>query len=158
MKCKVWMLTELFFVFLCKENQEKTNIELGQVKGIFYLNPIEILSSTVSRGRVTTNDLATKFLHLSDCSCTCLGCLQWAPDSSVKIKFTLFGTLVWNIGPSSWQCGPSAATKGPSAQSVNCSLYGSRFLRVKCPAWIIKRTRRMFVFIHFRNLSKISIF
>ena len=73
MKCKVWMLTESSFVFLCKENQERTNIELGQVKGIFYLNPIEILSSTVSRGRVTTNDLATTFFHLSDCSCTCLG-------------------------------------------------------------------------------------
>ena len=44
------MLTESFFVFLCKENQERTNIELGEVKGIFYLNPIEILSSTTEEG------------------------------------------------------------------------------------------------------------
>ena len=43
------MLIESFFVFLCKENQERTNIELGQVKGIFNLNPIEILSSTARR-------------------------------------------------------------------------------------------------------------
>ena len=34
------MVTESFFVFLCKGNQERTNIELGQVKGIFYENPI----------------------------------------------------------------------------------------------------------------------
>ena len=44
------MLAELFFVFLCKENQERANFELGQVKGIFYLNPIEILSSTAEEG------------------------------------------------------------------------------------------------------------
>ena len=44
------MLTESFFVFLCKENQERTNIELGLVKGIFHLNPIEILSSTAEEG------------------------------------------------------------------------------------------------------------
>ena len=44
------MLTKLFFVFLCKENQERTNIELGEVKGIFYLNPIKILSRTAEEG------------------------------------------------------------------------------------------------------------
>ena len=43
------MLTE-FFVFLCKENQERTNIELGEVKGIFYLNRIKILSRTAEEG------------------------------------------------------------------------------------------------------------
>ena len=31
------MLTEVFFVFLCKENQAKTNIGLGEVKGIFVI-------------------------------------------------------------------------------------------------------------------------
>jgi len=30
------MLAELFFVFLCKENQERANFELGEVKDIFY--------------------------------------------------------------------------------------------------------------------------
>ena len=35
------MLTESFFVFLCKEKLERTNNELGQVKGIFL---IKILS------------------------------------------------------------------------------------------------------------------
>ena len=30
------MLTESVFVLLCKENQERTNNELGEVKGIFY--------------------------------------------------------------------------------------------------------------------------
>ena len=37
------MLTESFFVFLCKENQERTNIKLGEVEGIFYENPIIIV-------------------------------------------------------------------------------------------------------------------
>ena len=37
------MLTELFFVFLCKENQERANFELGEVKGIFYQNPTIIV-------------------------------------------------------------------------------------------------------------------
>ena len=44
------MLTESFFVFLSKENQERTNIELGQVKGIFNLNPVKILSGTAEEG------------------------------------------------------------------------------------------------------------
>ena len=44
------MLTELFFVFICKENQERTNIELGDVKGIFYFNPIKILSRRAEDG------------------------------------------------------------------------------------------------------------
>ena len=37
------MLAELFFVFLCKENQERANFELGEVKGIFYQNPTIII-------------------------------------------------------------------------------------------------------------------
>ena len=37
------MLTELFFVFLCKENQERTSIELGELKGAFYQNPTVII-------------------------------------------------------------------------------------------------------------------
>ena len=37
------MLTESFFVFLCKENQERTNFKLGEVEGIFYENPIIIV-------------------------------------------------------------------------------------------------------------------
>ena len=44
------MLTKSFFFFLCKENQERTNIELGEVKGIFDLNPIKILSRTAEEG------------------------------------------------------------------------------------------------------------
>ena len=46
------MLTESFFVclFFCTENQERTNIELGEVKGIFNLNPAKILSRTAEEG------------------------------------------------------------------------------------------------------------
>ena len=46
------MLTESFFVFFffCLANQERTNIELGEVKGIFYLNPIEILCRRAEEG------------------------------------------------------------------------------------------------------------
>ena len=44
------MLTESFFVFFCKGNQERTNTKLGEVEGIFYLNPIKILSSTAEEG------------------------------------------------------------------------------------------------------------
>ena len=135
-----------------------------------YVNPVKILSRTAEEGSLQMTSRPHFSISLIVLALAYVGCWQWAPGSPVKIKLTLFETLVWNSGPRSWQCGPRAATKGPSAQSVNCSLYGARFLIVKCPAcvsfWIksfqmfriIKLTRRMFVFIHFWNLSKISIF
>ena len=67
------MLTESFFVFLCKENQERTNIKLGEVEGIFYENPIIIvliLTVTVLVPQMTWQPHSSIFL----CYCTLLGC------------------------------------------------------------------------------------
>ena len=51
MKCTVLMLTESFFVFfLCEENQERANIKLGEMEGIYDLNLIKILSRTAEEG------------------------------------------------------------------------------------------------------------
>ena len=44
------MLTESLVVFLCKENQEGTNIELGELKGFFDSNPIIVLAWTAEDG------------------------------------------------------------------------------------------------------------
>ena len=67
------MLTESFFVFLCKENQERTNIKLGEVEGIFEENPIIIvliLTVTVLVPQMTWQPHSCSFL----CYCTLLGC------------------------------------------------------------------------------------
>ena len=64
------MLTESLFVcllvFFCTENQERTNIELGEVKGIFYVNPAKILSQRAEEGspQMTTFLYLRLFLHL----------------------------------------------------------------------------------------------
>ena len=59
------MLTELFFVFICKENQERTNIELGEMKGIFYQNPLIIVFIFTVAVFGATDDLPTTFLYPS---------------------------------------------------------------------------------------------
>ena len=66
------MLTESFFVFLCKENQERTNFKLGEVEGIFYENPIIIvLILTVT---VLVPQMTWPYSYIFLCYCTLLGC------------------------------------------------------------------------------------
>ena len=85
------MLTELFFVFLCKENQERTSIELGELKGVFYQNPtviIFIFTVTVLVPQMTKQlqsctlylSLLLHFVRLS------LSCSQLTP---VGVKFAI---------------------------------------------------------------------
>ena len=85
------MLAELFFVFLCKENQERANFELGEVKGIFYQNPtiiIFIFTVTVLVPQMTWQlqscapylSLLLHFVRLS------LSCRQLTP---VGVKFAI---------------------------------------------------------------------
>ena len=64
-------LNHSLFFFFCTENQERTNIELGEVKGIFYLNPIEILCRRAEEGSPQMAWQPHSFLYLSHCSCTC---------------------------------------------------------------------------------------
>ena len=59
------MVTESFFVFLCKGNQERTNIELGQVKGTFFWKSYHNGIHTYSDCFGATDDLAATFLYLS---------------------------------------------------------------------------------------------
>ena len=85
MKCKMWMLTELFFVFHCKENQERTNIELGEVKCISYQNPLIIVfifTVAVLVPQMTCQPHSCISLYY----CTLLGC-HCAP---VTIAFCYF--------------------------------------------------------------------
>ena len=62
------MPTELFIVFLCKVNQERTNSELGEVKCIFYQNPL-IIVFIFSGCFGATDDLATTFLYRALLGC-----------------------------------------------------------------------------------------
>ena len=67
------MLTE-FFVFPCQENQERTNLELGEVKGIFHESHIIIvfnfiLTVTVLLPQMTWQPHSCIFL----CYCTLSG-------------------------------------------------------------------------------------
>ena len=59
------MLTESFFVFLCKENQERTNFKLGEVEGILYHKSYHNRIDTYSDCFGATDDLAATFLYLS---------------------------------------------------------------------------------------------
>mgnify|MGYP006896100684 CR=1 FL=1 len=87
MKYNVWMLTESFFVFLCKENQERTNFKLGEVEGIFYENPIIIvLILTVT---VLVPQMTWPHSYIFLCYCTLLGC-HWAPVSFYWSKVCCF--------------------------------------------------------------------
>ena len=85
------ILAEFFFFFLCKENQERANFELGEVKGIFYQNPtiiVFIFTVTVLVPQMTWQlqsctlylSLLLHFVRLS------LSCSQLTP---VGVKFAI---------------------------------------------------------------------
>ena len=85
------MLTELFFVFLCKENQERTSIELGELKGVFYQNPtviififtVTVLVPQMTRQLQSCTLYLSLLLHFVGLS---LSCSQLTP---VGVKFAI---------------------------------------------------------------------
>ena len=83
------MLTELFFVFICKENQDRTNIELGEVKGIFYQNPL-IIVFIFTVAVLVPQMTCQPHSCIPLCYCTLWGC-HWAVVmvASVWVKFAI---------------------------------------------------------------------